>query len=781
MKKGWRRAGYGVGGFFLLTLLLAGFLALTLLKPLPEPTTTAERIAMFPTSGLKLERPVTIYWNAQQVPFVDAKTDDDAAYALGMIHAHLRLGQMELARRLVYGRLSEIAGPVANPIDKTLRILDYPKSARAVYEAASPENRRWIDHFVAGINAYTAQMKDVPHEFKLFHLQREEWKPEDLYAVGRLAGTDYSWLVWFTLLKYRDSPKWETIWNVMLDAGSGRIYSKDRMRENITHELNRQSLEQKDADQLQVLMDMLWSSAELGSNSVVVDAAHSATGAPLIASDPHLGLTLPNLWFVAGVHSPSYNVVGMMAPTLPVFAFGRNAHIAWGGTNLHAANSDLYDISNVDEKRLTTHTETLNNRFWFPTEISYRTSPWGPVISDAPLIPKVGKKTLALKWVGHGMSDEISSMLEVNRAGNWREFNAAYANYAVPALNMLYADIDGNIGRISATQLPRRTEKTPKDIFSTLKDYDAAWGHVVGADALPSEFIPKEGFLVSANSPTPDGTVAVGYFFSPPDRTERLTDIVRHYGKMDIDRLKQMQQDVFSSSSLIVRDALLKRMKELGVEGCIATHTMRSWNGYYYADSRGALAYQAFVASFARALYAALGSKDELKALASSAYFDDFLLNKATQADDKTLRKVFVKAGKNADKLMRKYSVWGDVHRLEVKHVMANIPVLGERYVFGDLPAPGSRETVMKQAHGLIGNKPKGAFFGAQSRHISDMGDNNANYFVLLGGQDGWLNSANFFDQVSMWRTGEYMQVPLDVDEVKETFPYHTVLQPAKK
>lgn len=772
-----KRLRRGFGAIFLLALASAGFLAFTLLKPLPAPTTAEERIAMFPTDGLALERPVTVYWNAQQVPFVDAETDGDAAYVLGMIHAHLRLGQMELARRLVYGRLSEIAGPIANPIDTTLRILNYPASARAVYEAAPPESRRWIDRFVAGINVYAARMKTVPHEFDLFALRREAWKPEDLYAVGRLAGTDYSWLVWFTLLKYRDSPKWETIWNVMLDAGSGRIYSQNRMRENITRELNRHSLEQQDADQLHVLLELLQDSAELGSNSVVVDAAHSATDAPLIASDPHLGLSLPNLWFVAGLRSPSYHLVGMMAPTLPVFAFGRNEHIAWGGTNLHAAGSDLYDISGVDEKHLTTHTETLHNRFWFPTRITYRTSPWGPVISDAPLVPKAGKKTLALKWVGHGMSDEISSLLEVNRASNWREFNAAFANYAVPALNMLYADRDGNIGRISATQLPRRTEKTPGDIFSDPKDYDARWERLVGADALPSQFIPREGFLVSANNPTPNGTVAVGYFFSPPDRASRLTDIVRHYGKMDVERLKQMQQDVFSASSLIVRDALLQRMRELEVKESAAAQTMRAWNGYYYADSRGALAYQAFVASFARALYAALDSKDELKALAASAYFDDFLLNKAAHADDKTLGKVFLKAGRNADKLLRKYNVWGDVHRLEIKHVMANIPILGRRYAFDDLPAPGSRETVMKQAHGLIGNTPKGAFFGAQSRHISDMGDNNANYFVLLGGQDGWLNSANFFDQVAMWRKGDYMRIPLDLTEVKKTFPYRTELR----
>lgn len=764
----------------LLILIAAALLAKDLLRPLPAPTTTAERIAMFPTQGLALKKPVTIYWNEQQVPFVEAQTDEDGAYVLGMIHAHLRLGQMELARRIVYGRLSEIAGPVANPIDKTLRVINYPYSAAAIYKAAPEATRRWMERFTDGINAYTAQMQDTPHEFKVLGLTRELWKPEDLYAVGRLGGTDYTWLVWFTLMQYRDSPKWETIWNIMLDAGSGRIYSKDTMRENITRELNRHSLEKKEADQLHVLLDIMWNSSELGSNTVVISGAKSATGSPLIASDPHLGLTLPNLWFVVGLKSPSYHLVGMMAPTLPVFAFGRNEHIAWGGTNLHAANSDLYDISRVDEAQLTTHTETIKNRYWFPTEFSYRTSPWGPVISDAPAIPNVAGKTMALKWIGHGMSDEVSAMLKVNKARNWREFSAAYENYAIPALNMLYADDDGNIGRLSATQVPHRTEKTPQDIFSDLASYESAWNQVVTADALPSEFIPREGFLVSANNPTPDGSVAVGYFFAPPDRAQRMADIIRYHGKMDIEHLKQMQRDVFSSSSLIVRDALLSKMKTLKVEDTIATQTMRSWDGYYYTDSRGALAYQAFIASFARALYAALDSKDELKALSSSAYFDDFLLNKIAEADDKTLRKVFVKAGRSADALMQIHATWGDVHRLEIKHVMSNIPVLGRRYVFGDYPTPGSRETVMKQAHGLIGKNPKGAFYGAQSRHISDLGNLDANYFVLLGGQDGWLNSENFFDQVALWQKGDYMHIPLSLKKVREGFAYRTTIAPIR-
>jgi penicillin amidase len=761
-------------------LLLLLFCVRDIFAPLPAPKTTRERIAMFPTKNLALQKPVTVYWNDQQVPFVDAQTDEDAAYALGMIHAHLRLGQMELARRIVQGRLSEIAGPVANKVDHLLRILDFPHSTRAVYEAAPSATRRWMERFVDGINAYIDQMQEEPHEFRVLGMEREHWKPEDLFAVGRLGGADYTWLVWFTLLEYRDSPKWEQIWNVMLEAGSGRFYKENAngTRGQTTRMLNRNALEQEDTSQLRVLLDLFRSSSEFGSNSVVIGASRSASGAPMIASDPHLGLTLPNLWFVIGLRSPSYHLVGMTAPALPVFAFGRNRHIAWGGTNLHAASSDLYDISKESPALLDTHTETLKNRFWFPTGITYRTSPWGPVISDAPILPEADGRTLALKWIGHGMSDEITSMLSVNRATNWGEFTAAYSTYALPALNMLYADHEGNIGRLSATQVPHRTEKKPRDMFSDPARYDAAWKRLAKSADLPSQFIPDEGFLVSANSPPPDGNVAIGYFYAPPDRTERLSEMIRHHGTLGVSTLARMQRDVFSSSSLIVRDALLAQMRTLRIPQGVAAETMEAWDGYYHAESRGALAYQAFVASFARALYAALGSEDELKALEASAYFDDFLLHKAQETEEETLRRVYKEAQENAATLMRHHAAWGDVHRLRIRHILASAPLIGSRYEFDDLPGSGSRETVMKQAHGQIGERPEAAHYGAQSRHISDMADENANYFVLLGGQDGWIGSENFQDQIALWQKGEYMQVPLDMREVRRRFPHRITLRP---
>ena len=155
----------------------------------------------------------------------------------------------------------------------------------------------------------------------------------------------------------------------------------------------------------------------------MVGGAHSRSGAALIASDPHLGLLLPNTWLLVGMKSPSFHMVGMMVPGLPFMALGRNPDIAWGGTNLRSANSDLFDISGLPASDITVRREPLAVRWWFDRELQIRETRFGPVISDAPMLPMPDGEMLALRWIGHDASDELTAMLRMNRARNWEEFH----------------------------------------------------------------------------------------------------------------------------------------------------------------------------------------------------------------------------------------------------------------------------------------------------------------------------------------------------------------------
>ncbi|HET6222474.1 MAG TPA: penicillin acylase family protein, partial [Dongiaceae bacterium] len=126
---------------------------------------------------------------------------------------------------------------------------------------------------------------------------------------------------------------------------------------------------------------------------------------------------------------------------------------------------------------------------------------------------------------------------------------------------------------------------------------------------------------------------------------------------------------------------------------------------------------------------------------------------------------------------LQRYGSWGEAHRLPVQHLLGGLPVIGARYRFADLPAAGSSETVLKTAHALTAERHD-TRYGAQARHISDLADPDANWFVLLGGQDGWFNSSTFRDQVEPFMTGGMVQVPLTLDKVRASFPHRLDLAP---
>ena len=178
----------------------------SLLTGVPDRVSIESRIDGMPTAGLNLEAPVEVRWNANMVPWITAESDSDGAFALGYVHAHLRLGQMEIARRLASGRIAEIAGPLAADIDETIRLIGYYRGAEEAYERLPGETRIWIDRFAEGVNAYVATLDELPHEYRLFAFEPEPWKPQDIMAFGRLAGSDVNWLTSIGMLALTARP-----------------------------------------------------------------------------------------------------------------------------------------------------------------------------------------------------------------------------------------------------------------------------------------------------------------------------------------------------------------------------------------------------------------------------------------------------------------------------------------------------------------------------------------------------------------------------------------------
>ena len=734
-----------------------------LLAPLPEQRDVTERLAAFPTRGLPLEGPVTIHWSERQVPFIEAESDGDAAFALGLVHAHLRLGQMATVRMIARGRVSEMIGPLGIDFDHGLRTLDFGRAAAEIERTLAEPTRLWVQRFVDGINHYQETATELPHDFGVLDLEREPWTAQDVFAMGRLVGTDVNWLVWMDLLPLRTRAGWDELWVRLVEGGAVSVAGSDG------------------DDDIARAQRWLGGLSKSGSNSLAVAGHRTDTGGALMANDPHLGILVPNVWLIAGVKSPSYHAVGLMAPGLPIFAIGRNPHIAWGGTNMRAASSDLYDVSGVPASEIDERHESIDVRWWFDSDVTVRETEWGPIVSDVPLLADMGLPPLALKWTGHDASDEIGAMLAVSQAQSFTEFRAAFESFAVPGQNMLYADKDGNIGRVLAVRLPSRGGP-PDDIALDTAGHDASWGSMRTAADLPYSYNPEAGYLVSANDRPPATDVPVGFFFSPDDRVERMHALIEAETAVGVETLKALQQDVYMASSVTLRDLFVARLDALGMTAAAdadvakAIGRLRDWDGEYRADSIGAVTFEQFRHAFTARFYVLLHGEDDGEAFASVGRRTTLLGEDIAAAGEDTLRAALGAGLEAAVDGLESFANWGEMHRLSLAHPLSNIPLVGGRYEFAEAGVGGSSDTLMKTAHQTTGERHP-VSYGSNARHVSDMTDPDENYFVLLGGQDGWFNSTTILDQWELWRRGEYVRVPLTPAGVRASFPHTLTLE----
>lgn len=716
--------------------------------------TLDERLAMFPRKGLPIEKPVAVSWNRHHVPFIEAETDDDAAVALGIVHAHLRLGQLELMRRIAQGRVSELIGSSGIQIDQLLRTLDFGRAVPGILAQMPPATRQWLDAFVRGLNHHLAKVRRLPPEFDLFGMQPEAWSTADILALGRLVSADVNWIVWFQLLRFRADDDWPRLWRNILSVDSRSCWTNED-ESSLAH--------------------LAAAGLRCGSNSFVVAPDRSATGGALIGSDPHLSIILPNTWLVAAFKSPSYHAAGLMIPGLPFVALGRNPWIAWGGTSLHAASSDLVAVPPEHVSGLAGRKVEIPVRWEQPHKFYLRDSEWGPVITDV-LMLAAGTEPLALRWMGHRPSDETTAMLAVNRARNWTEFRAALDGFAVPGQNMTYADAAGHIGRGMAVHLPRRSEIDPSDMV-VRPGPDNEWNAPMTGSDLLCTADPAEHFLASANERPPPGSPFIGRHFSRPDRKQRLDHLLRTGDRIARETAGKIQRDVYSAAALTqcrqilawFRPALARR----NPRARRILDDMIAWDGRYDATSRGALAFEVvchhliriLVPGRHRAAYSAAWGTHRL-------LWNDVLCTDLRQRQ-RALHRGLLKAARS----IGSRDTWGTRHRLRLAHPLGLLPIAGRPWRFMDLPVGGSNDTLMKTAHPLT-DKRHGTRYGSVARHISDLSDLDQNYFVLLGGQDGFLGSTTCLDQVSLWQEGKYIAVPLRPATARATFKHHTDLEP---
>ena len=524
---------------------------------------------------------------------------------------------------------------------------------------------------------------------------------------------------------------------------------------------------------------LLTATGRTGSNSVAVAAARSATGGAMIASDPHLSLSLPNLWLVAGMRSPGYHMAGLMVPGMPFVAVGRSLHLAWGGTNMRAASSDLYDVGALPAEEIETRETVIRTRFWRRARRTVRRSRFGPIVSDAKVARSRPGDIIALRWIGHEPTDEVTALLRASRATTPEAFRAAFAGFGVSAQNMLVAGADGRIGQIMAATLPVRTRFPPPDPVLDAGDPDTHWHGLVDAPALPWIADPADGVLATANNRPTDTALPVGFFFSADERVRRLYALLRAKDRLTPKDLAALQADTVSPDSGALARRLAEAIREAGIGGDQAGFLDRlaGWDGDYAAGSAGAPAFEALLHHLVPRVYGADTAEAMPRLMAQWNAITAFLADDLAALAPDRRRQVLAEAVGLAAIDAAPIPSWGEMHRMRVAHILANLPVLGRSFVFGDYPTGGSRETPMKTAHGLVRGRHN-ASYGSMARHIADMSDPDASWVTLFGGQDGWLGSEGLTDQIPLWRERRSIRLPLRPETVAREFPILTRLSP---
>ena len=537
-----------------------------------------------------IERPVRVTRDAHGVPTIEADSEDDLFFGLGYVHAQDRFFQMELQRRTGQGRLSEVAGPSQIETDTFLRRLGIYRLSIDDEHRVGSEAQHALAGYTAGVNAWlTAHAGALPPELDLLRLNGasatpEPWRPADSLVSGKLVALNLSYNFEDELVRSDvedklgpgadalvfpaypagapltiggaqergDEPGPQRDQSGALEPGASPVPSSGstpaRARE---HDPAR-------SDMRRLLAGLGVFGRGVGSNAWVIGPSRSATGHPLLANDPHLGIQNPNIFYMAHLKGPGWDTVGVTIPGIPAIVLGRNARIAWGSTALGADNQDLY-IEKVDpadpsrylfrgeSRAFDSHVETIRVNGADPVSVTVRTTVHGPVIRD----DWKQRGPLALRWTSLEPGDQtLDALLGLGRARNWAEFRAAAARIGGPTQNLLYADVDGHIGYTAVGQVPVRARgqglvPQPGD------DGASEWTGIVPFDQLPQELDPPRGFIVSANNKVA-GT-GTPFFSTDWDhyRAQRIQELILEKPTIAFDDLRTMQADVLS---LFARD-----------------------------------------------------------------------------------------------------------------------------------------------------------------------------------------------------------------------------------
>jgi penicillin G amidase len=764
-----------------------------------------------------LSAPVKVTRDGHGVPAIEAATLEDLFLAQGYVTAQDRLWQMDIMRRFGAGELSEILGEDTLDIDREQRVLGLRAAARKSLQTTSARDRAYFDAYARGVNAFIESHGGLPIEFRILNYRPKPWQAEDSVVIANQMVKDLNYYSFGdTLAREKILAKLGP--ELTADLFVNRSWH-DRPPTVMRADLNNEDQENKgDSDdddddagpdssvtQRRDAAAEIWAQhapeAVNGSNDWVVSGAHTVTGKPLLSNDMHLGHQMPNLWYEAHLKSGGLDVAGVTLPGMPYVIVGHNQRLAWGFTNVGPTVADAF-IENFNAQgayqtpqgwqQPEHRSEAIHVKNKPDVTLDVKITRHGPIVTD--LMPGETRQ-IALRWT---LYDGLRMpFFDVDTAQNWEEFRKAFSQLDAPGQNVVYADVDGNIGYQTTGRVPIRAAGDGSLPVSGADDAHE-WTGYIPFDKLPSIYNPSSGVIATANGRiTPDGYPnSISAEWEAPWRTERIYHVLESGRKFAAADMLALENDIHSENDLFAAERFVYSIDHASKPSARAKQAadlMRNWDGRMLGSS----AAPTIAARSARELMRLLLEPRLGAAPEDRKQMKESLNWKTYQWEMETvwLQNVLLHQPKrwlpekypNYDELLTgavEAAVngpgapadlaswhWGSVNAVEIDH-----PVLGKMPLIGRWAAPGIRE----QSGSGYTVKAVTRHHGPSERFTANLADLDQSTLNTVTGQGGNFLSPYYMDQWKAWYEGSTFTLPFTAQAVEATGAHRLVLEPAR-
>ena len=759
---------------------------------------------------------VQIQFDENDVPHIKAKSQRDAFYALGFVHAAERSWQLEISRRLAAGRLSEILGERTVALDRFIRTLGIKQAAEKQFERYPPEIKQLIQAYADGVNAGNQSLGwALPLEYFFTGSKPGYWSAADSIAWSLMMALDLgdNWQKELFRLELSQYLSTADIWQVMPPyPGTNPVTNVDFAKLYREHQVFRptQSKIQTSRDSEPYLLKHAdtvgWLSDQqegLGSNNWVLTGKKTVTGKPLLANDPHLGLSAPSTWFFAHLEAPGLNAIGATLPGIPAVVLGRTDKIAWGFTNTGPDVQDLY-LEKIDPNNpnqyigpdgpisFLAREEIIQIKDKPPLRFVVKQSRHGPIISDsharAKKVIDTKRYALALRWTALDVENQtLMGGILMNRADSIDALRAGLRHHYAPMQTVAIADTQGNIALQVAGIAPRR--QLHQGLYGVAPalgwERQSDWTAYLPFEQLPSVSNPGSDWLASANqeiisvtNPNP-----LTGDWDLPFRYDRIAAMIGAKDQHDRTSMQTMQGDVLSLGAQPLLPLFKNARSGHALQSSIQP-AIDGFNGTMSTDSVAALVFNAWVDQLTRILFSRLG--DSFTEEYGRRHFRGAVIQQISNPDSPwcdvhttTERENCQDAANLAlqralNDLSQRYGKssndwrWGEAHQAVSEHrPFKNIRVLSRLFNVG-VPFPGDAFTVNVGRPVL--NNPKAPFQANHApslRAIYDLNDPEQSVFMFPTGQSGWVQSHRYRNLSASWANNQFIPLAMKPKQVK--------------